>query len=125
MTETAGARRQPEVTAHRLADMTGGWFVGNFTPAALHCESTEVAVKHYRAGDTEDSHEHRIATEVTLIVSGSARMCGRTVRAGDILVLPPGTATGFVAIEDTTTVAVKAPSVIGDRYLVDDPWGSA
>ncbi len=121
MPDTTGEDAAPEVTAYQLTDMVGGWFVGDFTPAALRCEAAEVAVKHYKAGDAEDSHEHRVATEVTLIVSGSARMCGRTLVAGDILVLPPGTATGFVAVEDTTTVAVKTPSVIGDRYLVADP----
>jgi len=104
------------VTQHRLDEMVGGWFVGAFTPVALHCEAAEVAVKHYAAGDVEDSHEHRIATEVTVLVSGRAKMCGRDLVAGDVLVLEPGTATGFLALTDCTTVAVKTPSVLGDKH---------
>ncbi len=102
---------------HRLEDMVGGWFVGSFTPAALHCDAAEVAVKHYPAGSIEAPHEHRIATEVTLLLTGRARMCERELVAGDILVLPPGTVTGFEALEDCTTVVVKTPSVLGDKYL--------
>ena len=102
----------------RLDDMVGGWFVGAFTPTALHSDAAEVAVKHYAAGTVEAAHEHRIATEVTLLLSGRARMCDREVVAGDILVLPPGTVTGFEALEDCTTVVVKTPSVLGDKYEV-------
>lgn len=104
--------------SYRLEDMVGGWFVGAFTPAALPCDSAEVAVKHYVAGFVEGAHEHRIATEVTLLLTGRARMCGREIVAGDILVLPPGTISGFQALEDCTTVVVKTPSVLGDKYVV-------
>lgn len=112
---------RPVVEHHRLEDMVGGWFVGAFSPAALRTEAAEVAVKTYPAGSVEDSHEHRIATEVTLLLHGRALMCGRELVAGDVLVLPPGTATAFVALEDSTTVVVKTPSVLGDKHAADDP----
>lgn len=115
-------RAAPVVTHHRLEDMVGGWFVGAFSPAALHTDAAEVSVKHYRAGDVEDSHEHRIATEVTLLLHGRALMCGREVVAGDILTLPPGTPTAFAALEDCTTVVVKTPSVLGDKHVAPDPF---
>ncbi|HEU5006859.1 MAG TPA: hypothetical protein VFT67_07805 [Jatrophihabitantaceae bacterium] len=105
---------------YRLDDMVGGWFVGAFEPAALHCDAAEFGVKRYRAGDVEAAHYHREGTEVTLILDGRARMCGREVSSGDILVLEPGTVTGFRAITDVTTVVVKTPSVPGDKYLVSD-----
>ena len=104
--------------SYRLDDMVGGWFVGAFSPAVLHSDAAEVAVKHYSAGAVEAAHEHRIATEVTLLLTGRAKMCGREIVAGDILVLPPGTVTGFEALEDCTTVVVKTPSVLGDKYVV-------
>ncbi len=111
----------PAVEHHRLEDMVGGWFVGAFSPAALRTDAAEVAVKTYPAGTVEDSHEHRVATEVTLLLHGRAVMCGREVVAGDVLVLPPGTATAFVALEDCTTVVVKTPSVLGDKHDAPDP----
>ena len=40
------------------------------------------------------------------------------ISAGDIIVLEPGEATDFRALEKTTTVVVKMPSVLGDKYPV-------
>lgn len=104
------------VTQHRLEDMIGGWFVGAFTPTLAHCEAAEVAVQHFAAGRVEAEHHHLAATEITVLVSGRAIMCGREIVAGDILVLPPGTATSFTALEDCVTAVVKTPSVPGDKY---------
>lgn len=106
------------MTFRRLEDMTGGWIVGNFTPTCLRTEACEVACKHYEAGAHEGAHVHRIATEITLIASGRARMCGRELVAGDIVILDPGDATDFTALDATTTVVVKMPSVMGDKYPV-------
>jgi len=102
----------------KLADMKGGWFVGAFSPVALSSEACEVACKHYRAGDHEPSHLHQIATEVTLIAAGRVRMNGVEHAAGDIILIRPGEATDFHALEPSTTMVVKIPSVPGDKYMV-------
>jgi quercetin dioxygenase-like cupin family protein len=98
--------------------MVGGWVVGDFEPACLRTAACEVACKHYDAGAHETAHVHRIATEVTVIASGRVTMNGRTLGAGDIIVVEPGEATDFTALEATTTVVVKLPSVAGDKYPV-------
>ena len=119
-------RRWEAVSFHRLDQMVRGWFVGDFQPAALSLGAAEAAIQHFPAGTVEAEHHHRAATEVTVIVSGRAVMCGRVVEAGDILVLPPGTATSFEALEDTVTAVVKTPSVPGDKYPgAFDPEGNA
>jgi quercetin dioxygenase-like cupin family protein len=97
--------------------MTKGWFVGDFAPVALKTKAAEVAVKSYAAGTVESRHLHRIATEVTLIVSGRARMNDTELEAGDIALIEPGEATDFEALTDVTTVVVKTPSVMGDKFL--------
>lgn len=99
-----------------LKDMVKGWFVGDFTPAAVQCKDAEVAIKHYKAGDCEDLHHHRIATEITVVVSGVVEMLGKRWGEGDIVVIEPGEATAFVALSDSITVVVKLPSVAGDKY---------
>jgi quercetin dioxygenase-like cupin family protein len=105
---------------HRsLNDMVGGWMVGNFEPTCLKTSACEVACKHYEAGAAEAAHVHRIATELTLVASGRVTMNGRTFGPGDIILLEPGEATDFRALEKATTVVVKLPSVAGDKYLVD------
>lgn len=106
---------------HRLDDMTRGWFVGDFTPAALRTPHNEVAVQQYRAGDHEARHVHKIASEITVILNGRARMCDREWEHGDIVVLDPGEATDFTALTDVTTVVVKSPSVPSDKYVLEDP----
>jgi hypothetical protein len=99
-----------------LADMKGGWFVGDFTPVMLRSKDAEVAVKTYKKGVCEGRHVHRIAHEITVILNGSARMNGETFGHGDIVMLEPGEPTDFEALTDVTTVVVKMPSVIGDKY---------
>lgn len=100
-----------------LDAMVRGWFVGDFDPAVLKTGDCEVAVQRYRAGDYEPYHHHKVATEITVIVSGEAVMGGRTVRAGEIVTIPPGTSVNFTAVSDVTAVVVKTPSVKGDKYL--------
>ena len=104
---------------HRLEDMFKGWFVGSFAPSAHDTNACEVAVKKYFKGDQEDLHHHKIATEVTLILSGQVKMMGKIFQDGDIIVLEPSEVTDFEAITDAVTVVVKTPSVSGDKFLND------
>lgn len=100
-----------------LDDMKLGWFVGNFEPSLYKTNDVEVAVKNYKKGDAEEMHYHKIATEITVIVSGRVRMNGMVHEKGDILVIPPFEATDFEALEDTTTTVTKLPGANNDKYL--------
>jgi quercetin dioxygenase-like cupin family protein len=100
----------------RLDQMVRGWFVGDFDPVAHRTPHAEAGVKHYRAGDHEPTHYHKIATEITLIVQGEVKMFGRTFREGDIIVVEPGDATDFTALSDAITAVIKVPGVTGDKY---------
>lgn len=102
----------------RLETMTKGWFVGDFLPRTLHSTACEVAIKHYKAGDHEAAHYHKVSTEITAIVSGEVEMLGGCWGPGDILTIEPGEATDFLALTDVVTVVVKAPSAPDDKYLV-------
>lgn len=98
--------------------MRGGWFVGNFEPSVLKLAECEIAVKRYRAGDREAAHVHRLATELTLIVSGRVTMNDEAFGEGDIIELAPGEAGEFRALEDAVTVVVKSPSVPSDKHVL-------
>jgi hypothetical protein len=102
-----------------LERMVKGWFVGDFEPTLYRTRDVEVAVKRYEAGDHEALHHHAIATELTAVVSGSARMAGCELGPGDIVVLEPGDVSDFTALTDVTTVAVKIPGVPNDKYVHD------
>lgn len=101
----------------KLQDMFKGWFVGDFSPTVLRTEACEVAVKSYKAGEKEQLHHHKVATEVTLVLTGRVRMCGKEWSAGDIVVLEPGEATDFEALTDAVNVVVKTPGAKNDKYL--------
>jgi quercetin dioxygenase-like cupin family protein len=105
------------MTHHELNTMIKGWFVGDFEPSAFRTNTCEVAVKRYAAGDFEAAHFHKIATEITLIVSGEVQMMDRTWKAGDIIVLNPGEVTAFKALTDTVNVVVKLPGANNDKYI--------
>lgn len=103
---------------HKLKDMIGGWFVGNFTPSVLKTNVVEVAVKKYAAGDVESEHYHKIATEVTVIVEGEVEMNGIKYNSGDILVIEPTESTDFKALTKVINVVVKLPGANNDKYEV-------
>lgn len=103
----------------KLEDMFKGWFVGNFEPTLLRTNDVEVAVKSYKKGDYEEKHYHKIATELTVIISGRVKMNGVEYVKGDIIVMEPNEATDFECLEDgTQNVVVKIPGANNDKYLL-------
>lgn len=104
----------------QLADMFRGWFVGNFDPSILKTNDVEIAVKQYSKGDYESPHFHEIATEITVIVSGSVKMNDIQYKEGDIIVIAPGEITDFLCLKDgTKNVVVKYPGANNDKYQVE------
>jgi mannose-6-phosphate isomerase-like protein (cupin superfamily) len=101
---------------HRLDSFTKGWFVGNFSPTLIASDAMEVAVKNYKAGESEGLHHHKVAVELTAIISGRVKMSGEEFGAGEIVKIHPGQSTDFIALTDATTVVVKTPCVSGDKY---------
>jgi len=101
----------------KLEDMIKGWFVGNFNPTLYKTTAAEVAVKKYQKGDHEGKHYHKIATEITVIISGRVKMNGVEYKAGDIITMEPNESTDFEALEDhTVNVVVKLPGANNDKY---------
>ncbi|GAB1584227.1 cupin domain-containing protein [Phyllobacterium phragmitis] len=103
----------------RLTDFKRGWYVGGFAPTLYKTTDVEVAVQTFAAGEKEPVHCHKIATEITVIVSGRARMNTMTLEAGDIVELSPGEYSDFEALEDTVTTVVKIPGALNDKYLLE------
>jgi quercetin dioxygenase-like cupin family protein len=104
------------VKVAKLEDMVKGWFIGNFEPTLVNTNDVEVAVKEYKKGDYEEKHHHKIATEITVVISGKVRMNGVEYSKGDIIVVEPNEATDFEALEDTLNTVVKFPGANNDKY---------
>ena len=99
-----------------LSSMSSGWFIGQFEPSLHKTDQFEIAVKRYKAGNSEPAHFHKIATEYTLIVQGKVKINDTYYETNDIITIEPGEIAAFSAIEDTITTVVKIPSVLGDKY---------
>lgn len=100
-----------------ISDYVRGWFVGGFEPTLYKTTDVEVAVQYFKKGQKEECHCHKIATEITMIVSGKVEMNNSVFEEGDIIKISPGEYTDFHALEDTITTVVKLPGALNDKYL--------
>ncbi|WP_396146795.1 hypothetical protein [Flavobacterium sp.] len=105
-----------ELEKYNLDDMFKGWFIGNFEPSLFKTNDVEVGVKKYKAGDYENTHFHKIATEFTVIISGEVEMNGVVYKENDIIKIVPNVVTNFKAITDVITIVVKLPGANDDKY---------
>lgn len=108
------------MNVYKLENMTKGWFVGNFSPSA-HNADYEIGLKRYIAGNTEQKHHHKLATEFTVVVLGKISMNGVLFTDGDIIQVDPFEDVKFECIEDAITIVFKTISVIGDKYITESP----
>lgn len=102
----------------KLNDLVNGWFVGDFIPTIIKTNDVEVAVKYYKRGDKEESHFHKISTEVTVVCYGRVLFNGKEYSTGDIVIFEPYESTDFEALEDSITTVVKYPGAKNDKYKV-------
>lgn len=102
---------------HKINDMIGGWFIGDFKPTLHNSSNFEVAYKEYKKDDYEPFHHHKIAKEFTLIAEGEVLMNGIKYFKGDIIEISPNESTDFKALSFVKTVVVKIPSAKNDKYL--------
>jgi quercetin dioxygenase-like cupin family protein len=101
---------------NNIKDFTKGWFIGNFEPSLIKTNDVEVAYKEYKAGDKEAKHFHKIATEITVIISGEVSMNDVLFTTGDVITTKPGEVVEFKCLADTKTMVVKYPGASDDKY---------
>ena len=70
---------------YNLSDFRAGWFLGNFTPSIDQSKFFEVAVKKFLKGEKEPAHYQKIATEITVVVSGKIRLGVRVFNPNEII----------------------------------------
>jgi len=105
---------------HNDKDLIKGWFVGNFEPTMYKTKDFEVAYKKYSENESEEPHYHKVATEITYVTKGTISMNGTNYDVGSIIVIEPNDIVHFKSITDSETIVVKIPSVIGDKYIVNE-----
>lgn len=111
--------RKQSVKKFRLNEAGArGWFIGDFPEAIIRTKDFEVCWQSNPAGVKDTSHYHKIITEVQLIIAGRMIINGEEFGPGDIYVSEPGEHYHADYVEDTQVVAVKFPSIPGDKYLL-------
>lgn len=94
-----------------------GWFIGDFDGAVHRTKDFEVTYQKNPRGQTA-SHIHKIAYEITLVISGRQICNGQMFAAGDICVLEPGDISQIEYLEETEVVTIKTPSVPSDKHYL-------
>ena len=102
----------------KLSNMTRGWFIGDFEPSVLKTKDFEVGILTHKKGEEWPKHYHKIATEYTVLLSGSMTICGELIEPGTIFILEPNEIADPIFHEDCSVIVVKTPSVIGDKYVI-------
>lgn len=103
---------------HKLKNFTRGWVAGDFERSILRSKDFEFAVQYLKAGEKHPKHMHKIAREITVIVSGEFTLNGRALKAGEVMDILPGEPAEFVCVTDGAIAVIKSPSIIGDKYLI-------
>lgn len=102
-----------------ISNYKRGWIIGNFEPSLLDTQDFEVAIQTYREGDVEQAHVHKVATEITYIISGTAKFNNEVFHANEIVKILPGETVKFEALTHVTTLVVKTPSIPNDKYVTE------
>ena len=111
--------RKKSVKKFRLSESGDrGWFIGDFDRAVVKTKDFEVCWQGNSAGAVDTPHFHKIITEVQLITKGRMVINGVEFGPGDIYVSEPGEHYHAHYLEDTHVVAIKFPSIPGDKYYI-------
>ena len=69
-------------------------------------------------GDIELAHYQKIATEITVVLSGSVRMGEYILEENDILTIYKDEICDFEALTDCKVMGIKFPSLPNDKVIV-------
>ena len=105
---------------HKSKKWKGGWFIGNFKPAAHSTEEFEVCYKFHPKGERWPKHYHKVATEVNYLIRGRMKLMKKIFVRGDVFILEPGEVADPVFLADCELIVVKIPSVKNDKYEIYD-----
>jgi len=103
---------------HRIENMKGGWFAGDFEPSVFKTNLFEVCYKFHEKGERWDTHYHKIGTEINYLVKGKMIIQDKELNEGDIFILKPYEIANPEFLEDCTVFIIKTPSVANDKYII-------
>ena len=103
---------------HKLKNMKGGWFIGNFAPSVLKTKNFEVGYHTHKKGDPTHDHYHKQSTEINVITKGKMLVNGEVLVKGDIFTFPPYTVSEAKFLEDTELIVIRDSSHPQDKFMI-------
>ena len=103
----------------RIEDYLGGWFVGNFEPAAYKTNGFEVSYKIHKKNEKWDWHYHEHLDEINLLVRGKMTIQGKTLMSGDVFVLEQLEIADPEFLEDCEIICIKSPNITNDKVIIE------
>lgn len=103
---------------YKLNEFTKGWIVGDFDPSIIRTKEAEISIREYKKGDRDEIHIHKLADEITVIVSGKFKYNGKVLKKNDIALIVRHEQADFECLEDGVNVVIKVPSVVGDKHVI-------
>ena len=104
---------------YNLVNFKKGWMIGDFEPTIVRTKDFEFGVKSYKKGDIDQTHLHKVSEEVTVIINGIFDMNGEKLYPGDVVLIEKDEIVTFSCIKDGSIAVVKIPSVIGDKFIIN------
>ena len=103
---------------YKQQEWKGGWFIGDFQPAAYHTKDFEVCHKIHPKGEEWPEHYHKVATEINMLIKGRMTIDDHIFEAGDVFVIEPDETVDPTFLEDCELIVVKTPSLTYDKYEI-------
>ena len=105
-----------------ISDMENGWFIGNFEPSIHKTDQFEISHMKIDKGHEPTPHTHKLAMELTYIVSGEAIIFYENkefcITSGNFFMYEPGDVANMVYTRDSDIIVIKWPSVPNDKYVI-------
>lgn len=102
--------------SYQWEDMEGGYFVGDFEPAAAKSGDVEISFKYIYKGTLDAQYYRSIDTETMFIARGQLDVDGTVYKKNDILVWEPNEIINIFALEDSEIFIIKMPGTARDTY---------
>ena len=103
-----------------MSEMKDGWFVGDFIPSAYKTSYFEVCYKKHKKNEKWDTHYHKKSIEINYLISGEMIINETKLTAGDIFLIEPYFISTPTFLEDCTLIIIKTPSIIGDKFVINE-----
>tara|TARA_A100000172_G_scaffold80681_1_gene70939 strand:+ start:1096 stop:1416 length:321 start_codon:yes stop_codon:yes gene_type:complete len=103
---------------HKIKDMTGGWFIGNFSPNVFKTKNFEVGYHVHKKGDPTQNHYHKQSTEINVITKGKMIVNNQHLKKGDIFIFEPYEVSEAKFLEDTELIVVRNASLPKDKFII-------